>query len=324
MSFHNQSEMQILLKPSDTVVMLAKLQLVINHSAPVFLIFGTFGFLGNCFTFLHPIIRTNTCSIYLLCGTISDELDLLLNLLPNYLTLFGYTIPYVATSSSMCKFVMFIHTFLPQLSVSFLILALIDRFACSCDLTSKWRQINSLKIVPWMIGLTILYSLLIGIQAIFFYDVTPPFALYCIPTQSFLCSVLYIITSTCVQVSLLSLFVLLIFRNVTRSRKRVNVAASGRMNRQFIRTTVVQVFVTSFLSIQWIVLYSFVIINREDSFNVSWERISIINFIFTLGYHVFYINSVKSFYVSTLSSALYRKTFRMAIKKAFTIKYGDQ
>jgi len=50
---------------------------------------GTLGFIGNCVIFLHPTIRRNTCSIYSLCGTITDELDLLID----YLAIYGYTLP---------------------------------------------------------------------------------------------------------------------------------------------------------------------------------------------------------------------------------------
>ncbi|CAF1194068.1 unnamed protein product [Adineta ricciae] len=119
------------------------------------------------------------CSIYLLCGTISDGLNLLPSLLPNHLALFDYTTSFVGTSSSMCKLI---------------------GFACSCDLASQWCKINSLKTVPSMVKSAILYNPLIGIQ-----------------------------------MSLLSLFVLLIFGNATRSRNRGNDALPSRMNRQFIR-----------------------------------------------------------------------------------------
>ncbi|UJR18186.1 hypothetical protein I4U23_005087 [Adineta vaga] len=177
MSFNNQSEI---------ISTLTNIQSILNHFPFVLLILGTIGFLGNCLTFLHPTIRRNTCSIYSLCNTISDELELLVNLLPDYLVLLGYTISYDTTSSSMCKFLMLLRTFFPQLSISFLILTLIDRYACSCSLTSKWRKINQLKLVPWMILLAILYSLSIAMQALIFYDITPLPISLCITTYSLL------------------------------------------------------------------------------------------------------------------------------------------
>jgi hypothetical protein len=134
-------------EPDPIISTITYIQSILNHFSPILVILGTLGFVGNCLTFLHPTIRRNTCSIYSLCSTLSDEVDLLINLLPDYLAVYGYTLP-SQTVSSMCKFVMFKRILFPQLSISFLILALIDRFACSCDLASKWRKINQLKIVP--------------------------------------------------------------------------------------------------------------------------------------------------------------------------------
>ncbi|CAF1531048.1 unnamed protein product [Adineta ricciae] len=176
-------------QPSQLVIASTYIELLLNHFSLVFLILGTIGFLGNCLIFLHPKVRTNTCSIYLLCSTISDELDLVLNLLPNYL--------------SMC------YTYA------------------------------------------------------------------------------------------------LIFRNIKRNRQRVNITRSIRTNRHGIRAVVVQVLITNFLSIQWIILYSFVITSLQNTINISLEQFIIITFIFRLGYQIFFINSVKSFYIVKTKSSEY-------------------
>jgi len=212
MSFNNES--------IEIISTLTYIQSIVNQFSPVLFIVGTLGFVGNCLTFLHPTIRRNTCSIYSLCSTISDELELLLNLFPDYLATYGYALP-LTTISSVCKFVMFRRILFPQLSISFLILALIDRFACSCGLTSTWRKINQLKVVPWMIGLAILYSLSIGILGLIFYDITPPPNSTCVADHVLLYNILYIVTSTIVQLLLLSFFTYLLFKNVKRSRQRV-------------------------------------------------------------------------------------------------------
>ncbi|CAF5115470.1 unnamed protein product, partial [Rotaria sp. Silwood1] len=51
----------------------------------IFLIFGFIGFIGNIFTYLQAELRSNTCCIYSLCGSIIDIINLSLNLFPNYL-----------------------------------------------------------------------------------------------------------------------------------------------------------------------------------------------------------------------------------------------
>jgi hypothetical protein len=77
----------------------------------------------------------------------------------------------------------------------------------------------------------------------------------------------------------------------------------------------VQVIVTGFLSIQWIIVYTFDIIKTHNIVGMTLENITIFTFIVYLSYEIFYINNVKFFYLSTLTSSLYRKTFQMAIAK---------
>jgi hypothetical protein len=220
MSFNNQSQVIISEKSSEIISTLTFIQSILNYLSLVLILVGTLGFVGNCLTFLHPTIRLHTCSIYSLCSTISDELNLLINLLSDYVAIYGYEFPWERISS-ICKLVMFIRVLFPQLSISFLILSLIDRFACSCDLTSTLRKINQLKQVPWMIGLAVAYSLSIGIQPLFFYDISPPPLRTCTATNPLPANILYILTSTIAQLFLLLIFNLLLMKNVKRSRQRV-------------------------------------------------------------------------------------------------------
>jgi hypothetical protein len=85
--------------------------------------------------------------------------------------------------------------------------------------------------------------------------------------------------------------------------------------------TVVQVIVTGFLSIQWISIYTFFIIKTQNIPAMTLKDITIVFFVFNLSYQMFYINNVKFFYLSTLSSSLYRNTFKKAIGKYWT---GDR
>jgi hypothetical protein len=85
------------------------------------------------------------------------------------------------------------------------------------------------------------------------------------------------------------------------------------MNRQFLVLTMVQVLVTGLLSIQWISIYTYFIINTQHIPTMTLEETTIVFFIFNLSYQIFYINNVKFFYLSTLTSSLYRKTFKIAI-----------
>jgi hypothetical protein len=131
----------------------------------IFGIFGFIGFIGNLVTYLQAELRSNTCCIYSLCGSIIDIINLFLNLFPNYLSAkYGIYIPWY-TSSVLCKINLFLLVFLPHLSVNFLLMAIIDRFSVTCSLTSPIHRLSKLKIVPWMIGITIITSCLASLYA---------------------------------------------------------------------------------------------------------------------------------------------------------------
>src|SRR5277367_4390960 len=71
-------------------------------------IFGLIGFIGNLFTYLQAELRSNTCCIYSLCGSIIDIINLFLNSFPNYLAAkYGIYIPWY-TSSVSCKLNLFL------------------------------------------------------------------------------------------------------------------------------------------------------------------------------------------------------------------------
>ncbi|CAF3856624.1 unnamed protein product, partial [Rotaria sp. Silwood1] len=78
----------------------------------IFLIFGFIGFIGNIFTYLQAELRSNTCCIYSLCGSIIDIINLSLNLFPNYLAAkYKIYIPWYI-SRITCKLNVFLLAFL--------------------------------------------------------------------------------------------------------------------------------------------------------------------------------------------------------------------
>jgi hypothetical protein len=185
----------------------------------IFIILGFIGFIGNAFTYLQAELRSNTCCIYTFCGSIADVINLFVNLLPNFLAA-KYSI-YIRwnTSSSLCKFNYFLLGFLPHLPINFLVMAIIDRFACTCSLGSPLRQLNQLKMVPLMIGITIIISCLISLRGPILYELSSTSV--CINTQPITSSILYIILNGLAQPIVMLIFVLLTFRNVHQSRQRV-------------------------------------------------------------------------------------------------------
>ncbi|CAF4741159.1 unnamed protein product [Rotaria sp. Silwood1] len=274
----------------------------------IFLIFGFIGFIGNIFTYLQAELRSNTCCIYSLCGSIIDIINLSLNLFPNYLAAkYKIYIPWYI-SRVTCKLNVFLLAFLPHLSINFLVMAIIDRFACTCKLTSSIQRLNQLKIVPWIITITIISSCLISSNAPILYDLM--YGYWCISTQPKLNSILYIILSGVMQPVIMLIFVLLTYRNIHQSHRRVGrvtITQRKSLQKQFIVMTFAQVFVTAFLSLQWIIVYTYFSFTAD--YKRSYEQWSILFFVFSLTNNCYYINNVKSFYLSILTSHLFRKTF---------------
>jgi hypothetical protein len=74
-----------------------------------------------------------------------------------------------------------------------------------------------------------------------------------------------------------------------------------------------QIFVTSFFALQWIIMYMYFTYTINDVRTI--DQLSIVYFVFTLTNYCFSLNNVKSYYISMLTSDLFRKTFIKGIIK---------
>jgi hypothetical protein len=184
----------------------------------IFIIFGMIGFIGNAFTFLQPTLRFNTCCIYSLCGSLVDIINLFVNLLSNYTHRTADNLLSLITIRYVCKLKLFSLVFLPQLSINLLTLSLIDRYACTCSLTSSIRHIRRLEMVPWTIIIIVIFSGVISLYSPMYYDVALGFG--CICTDPFLNGILYVIIHGFTAPSVMLVFVILTYRNVKKSRRR--------------------------------------------------------------------------------------------------------
>lgn len=92
--------------------------------------------------------------------------------------------------------------------------------------------------------------------------------------------------------------------------------ANGSVHRprdQFISLVFTQVITTAFFVLQWIVMYLYHISTFFDQ--KTPDKWAIHYLFFTLTNHIYYLNNVKSFYLSTLTSPLFRKTFIRSVRK---------
>jgi hypothetical protein len=201
----------------DTLDFLTK-QFLPNFSLAL-LIIGVIGFIGNAFTFLQPALRRNSFCIYSLCGSLVDVLSLFTNLLPLYLAKTPGLLLSSMSASVQCKFMIFILSFLPHLSLNLLILSMIDRYACTCPLTSSIRCVRQLKKVPWFIIFTVFVTFLLTICVCIFYDIIP--GIGCSSRNPLLNGILYIVIQGILTPLVMLVFVWLSYRNIKQSRRRV-------------------------------------------------------------------------------------------------------
>jgi hypothetical protein len=184
----------------------------------IFIFFGVISFIGNAFTFLQPTLRFNTCCIYSLCGSLVDVINLFTNLLSNYIHAATGNILSLITVRYICKLRLFGLVFLPQLSMNLLTLSLIDRYVCTCSLTSPIRYIRRLNMAPWMIIITIIISSLMSFYGPVFHDIVAGFG--CISINPIMNGILYIVIHGFITPIVMLIFVLLTYQNVKESRRR--------------------------------------------------------------------------------------------------------
>ncbi|CAF3312769.1 unnamed protein product [Rotaria sp. Silwood2] len=87
MSLNSTTAMVTSTQVTNTIAILnLLLERFVNHLPLIFVILGLVGFIGNALTFIQTELRSNTCCLYLLLGSIIDATVLLFNTLPLYLT----------------------------------------------------------------------------------------------------------------------------------------------------------------------------------------------------------------------------------------------
>jgi hypothetical protein len=190
----------------------------VNQLPLILTILGSIGFLGNAFIFLQPTLRRNTFAVFSLCGSLVDILNLFINLFPVYLNSGNGNLVSAISTSIACKLKLFALVFLPQLSMDLLILSMIDRFACTCSLTSPIRHLRQLKMVPRLLGMTVVVTCFVSLYSPILNDIVP--GMGCTSTYPLLNSVLYIAIQGIMTPMVMIMFVLLTYRNMKHSRQR--------------------------------------------------------------------------------------------------------
>jgi hypothetical protein len=85
--------------------------------------------------------------------------------------------------------------------------------------------------------------------------------------------------------------------------------------KQFIVMIFAQIIMTALISLQWVIVYAYYSFTTNAIRTA--DQSAIVRFVFTLSNYFFYLNYVKSFYISMLTSKLFKKTLIKGIINVF-------
>ncbi|CAF1194006.1 unnamed protein product [Adineta ricciae] len=226
--------------PSETVLVLHVIQHYFVDQLPlVITILGLLGFIGNCFTFLQPVLRRTSFCIYTLCGSCVDIINIFANLFPNYLNPLVEDLTPSKSNRLRCKLKIFSLVFLPQLSMNLLIMSLIDRLVCTYSPACRVRFLLQSKMVPWLIGITVIISSIMSSYAPILNDIIPEIG--CNTTNALSNSAWYISIHGILTPLIMLVLVSLTHRRFSQSRQRV-MEISKTKRRHFRNQFVTMVF----------------------------------------------------------------------------------
>ncbi|CAF1154649.1 unnamed protein product [Adineta ricciae] len=292
-------------------------QRFVNQLPLIITVLGLIGFIGNLFTFLQPKLRNNSFCIYTLTASFIDIINLFVNLFPQYLNPTSDSASSFISDKLICKLRLFSVVFFPQLSLDLLMMSLIDRYACTFDPTSRMSRLIRLKTVPWMIFITTAVSCVASLYSPLTYDIIPGYG--CGATNPTANAIAYISIHGILTPLVMLIFVFFTYRNIVQHRQRAGGALTTERNRRrnhFIGMVFAQVFVSSFFVLLWIGVYWYFLTIQNS--NQSAEEWAIVGFLMSLTNNLYYLIHVRSFYLSTLTSNLFRKTMIAGVLKLFS------
>ena len=296
---------------------------------------GMIGAILNIITFSHKQIRTNSCSMYFLCTSITDfcimNLFLLMEIIVTSYPSLSDTIYNTRTWCKLGTYLMFVF---PCLSSTYITLASFDRF-CVSSLNAELRKISRVKISCILMTIIFLFWTLFGLHIPIAYDrLQDPLTNYIrctvqpslVPTFIIIDGFFFALYNGAIVPFFLCIFGLLICRNMRLSRRRVYPQpnpASNRITNSTLPSTesariqinprqnhlilmmLIQVLLTTLLNIPYIVVYLFAFFNRLPQDSLQLLLYIIFSFVARWFY---YLNYCKTFYINTLTSRMFRES----------------
>lgn len=321
-----RSLLDIITRVSDIFLMTDTLLIVLLY------VTGVLGALLNIVTFLQRDIRHNACSLYFLSTSVVDLGIMQVFLLMEIITRFNKPLSTAIYSTSMwCKLGNYITFVFPCLTSTYITLASIDRF-CVSSLSYTLRRWSRVKVSRVVVAVVFVVWALFGLHIPIAYDLAMDpvsFTTRCTvqtgaaPVFIAIDGFFFALFNGAVVPGLLAVFGALIIHNVRKSRRRVTAQQDethhhvhnhtvspmvARQNVHMIKMLLVQVIVTVILNTPYVILYLL----------GFYRRISLADLPSLLLYIIFsyiarwfyYMNFCKTFYINTLTSALFRNSLR--------------
>ncbi|CAF1299323.1 unnamed protein product [Didymodactylos carnosus] len=256
-------------------------------------------------------------------ASIYSILHLFNSLLPRILI--GFQIDPTGTSKVYCKLNIYLSNQFSLTAQTFLILATVDRYLCSCRQLRYYREWKKVKSIRIVIGITIIFYILLLIPHLIFYDTNSDNA--CSPTSnSFNYYVIYfmdLILITLTPIVATMYFGLNTCINIRQQRKTVHAAAPhttivksairNRMEKQTMRMLLLQIFVNCISSTPLLVqsIYaSATLQNDKDLLLVAQE-----NLFKTIVRLLSYVTYTAGFYINFISSSEIRRILKEKVHR---------
>ena len=222
-------------------------QMTIYFGIPSFIL-GVIGGSLNVIVFLSlKTFRQSSCAFYLTIMSIVNTLHLFIGLLP-FIMIKGFNTNWTDMSLFYCKFRAFYVQFNILMSPTCMCLATIDQFLATCS-NPRWHQWNNTKFARYMVIGATIFWMLHGIPFVMFYNhILSPI------TNKIICDITNVIftkyftivqsavLSTSLPVTIMALFGILAYRNVTQIAYRTVPLIRRELDKQLTVMVLVQVF----------------------------------------------------------------------------------
>ncbi|CAF0989961.1 unnamed protein product [Rotaria sordida] len=288
----------------------------------ILLIIGTIGCLCNFLTFTSRQLRENSCAFYFLCSSIFEFLSITFGLTSRLAAdHFDYNLQH--TNRIFCKFRAYFVTTIPLIATYLILLSAIDRYMSS-SIHVYLRSFSQIKIAYRNVLIVIIIGLISCSHILISYDLRPKCAtlrgIYTIFDGMFVVFWVGLIPHI-----FMLIFGCMTLKNIRQTRQRriikmeikhININQNQHQNyhktdAQLILMMLVQTGLSSLLILTRMIYYAYYILGPL----FIGDKKIIGSFLMSFTTLLYYTNYVKSFYIYTLTSQLFRTIFLQRIKE---------